>query len=173
MARSVDWVLTLLIVIVFTILCVRWRWPAPTTPQSHPKSTPRPLKPRTTDDCPECRAAQPNRPSASTPFKSYSQVKDPRGRKKRIVTAGFACPNPDCPYSGITDDQIHALAGCGGHGRHEYIQDLKGQACQTKFSVRYGTVLYRLKTPSRCVGEVLSAPAEGLSVGAAVRVFGR
>ena len=42
----------------------------------------------------------------------------------------------------------------------------------TKFSVRYGTVLYRLRTPSRRVGEVLSALAEGLSVGAAVRVFG-
>jgi IS1 family transposase len=32
--------------------------------------------------------------------------------------------------------------------------------------------LYRLKTPARRVGEVLSALAEGLSVGAAVRVFG-
>ncbi len=39
-------------------------------------------------------------------------------------------------------------------------------------SVRYGTVLYRLKTPARRVGEVLSALAEGLGVGAAVRVFG-
>jgi len=41
-----------------------------------------------------------------------------------------------------------------------------------EFSVRYGTALYRLKTPARRVGEVLSALAEGLSVGAAVRVFG-
>jgi hypothetical protein len=32
--------------------------------------------------------------------------------------------------------------------------------------------LDRLKTPARRVGEVLSALAEGLSVGAAVRVFG-
>lgn len=32
--------------------------------------------------------------------------------------------------------------------------------------------MYRLKTPSRRVGEVLSALAEGLSIGAAVRVFG-
>jgi len=32
--------------------------------------------------------------------------------------------------------------------------------------------LYRLKTPARRVGEVLSALSEGLSVGAAVRVFG-
>lgn len=40
------------------------------------------------------------------------------------------------------------------------------------FSVRFGTVRYRLKTPSRRVGEVLSTLAEGLSVGAAARVFG-
>ena len=88
------------------------------------------------------------------------------------MTVGYACPNPDCFYCGITDDQVHALVGCGGHGRHEYIRDLKCQACGTKFSVRYGTVLYRLKTPAHRVGEVLSALAEGLSVGAAVRVFG-
>jgi len=65
-----------------------------------------------------------------------------------------------------------ALVGCGGHGRQEYIRDLKCQACQTKFSVRYGTVLYRLKPSARRMGEVLSALAEGLSVSAAVRVFG-
>jgi IS1 family transposase len=88
------------------------------------------------------------------------------------VTAGYACPNSDCVYYGITDERIHALVGCGGHGCQEYIRDLKCQACHTQFSVRYGTVLYRLKTPARRVGEVLSARAEGLSVGAAVRVFG-
>jgi IS1 family transposase/transposase-like protein len=99
-------------------------------------------------------------------------MKSPRGRRKRIATAGYACPNPDCLYYGVTEDQIHALVGYGGHGRREYIQDLKCQACHTKFSVRYGTVLYRLRTPARRVGEVLSALAEGLSVGAAVRVFG-
>jgi hypothetical protein len=32
--------------------------------------------------------------------------------------------------------------------------------------------LYRLKTPSRRVGEVLCTLAEGLSISAAVRVFG-
>ena len=163
MAVSEGWVLTLLVVIGFILLWGKWRWLPSATQRVYPKSSPRPLKPRTPDDCPACRAAsQPGRPPASTLLKPYSQVKGPRGRKKRIATAGYACPNSNCRYYGITDEQIHALVGCGGHGRQEYIRDLKCQACQTKFSVRYGTVLYRLKTPSRRVGEVL---AVGLRLG--------
>jgi len=155
------------------LLRVKRRGLPSATRQVHLKPSPRPLKPRTPDDCPACRVTpQPGLPPASPPLKPYAQVKSPRGRRKRVATAGYACPNRDCLYYGVTDDQIHALVGCGGHGRREYIRDLKCQACQTKFSVRYGTVLYRLKTPARRVGEVLSALAEGLSVGAAVRVFG-
>ncbi len=174
MIRLAGWALALLVVIGFILLRVSWRWPSRAAPHARPnaKPTPRPLKPRTPDDCPACRAAQPGLQPASTSLTPYSQTKSPRGRRKRIATAGYACPNPDCRYYSITDDQIHALVGYGGHGQQEYIQDLKCQACQTKFSVRYGTVLYRLKTPARRVGEVLSALAEGLSVGAAVRVFG-
>ncbi len=173
MAWSEGWLLTLLVIIGFILLSVKWRWFPSATHRVHPKPSPRPLKPRTPDDCPACRVTpQPHFLPASTQLKPYSQVKSLRGRKKRIATAGYACPNSDCLYYGITDEQIHALVGYGGHGRQEYIRDLKCQACQTKFSVRYGTVLYRLKTPARRVGEVLSALAEGLSVGAAVRVFG-
>jgi IS1 family transposase len=173
MARPEDWALTLLVVIVFILLWPKRRSPHSVSHQGHPKPTPRPLKPRTPDDCPACRVThQPHLLPGSTTLKPYSQTKSSRGRKKRIATAGYACPNSGCLYYGITNDQIHALVGYAGHGRQEYIRDLKCQACQTKFSVRYGTVLYRLKTPARRVGEVLSALAEGLSVGAAVRVFG-
>src|SRR5579859_2538125 len=174
MIRPAGWALALLVVIGFILLRVGWRWPAPAAPRtrSNAQPTPRALKPRTPDDCPARLAAHPGLPLASILPKPYSQVKSPRGRRKRIATAGYACPNPDCLYFGVTDDQVHALVGYGGHGRQEYIQDLKCQACQTKFSIRYGTVLYRLKTPAHRVGEVLSALAEGLSVGAAVRVFG-
>jgi transposase-like protein len=175
MAGSERWVFALLVVIGFSLLLLRvkWRWSPPATRQVRPKPFPRPLKPRTPNDCPACRVTpRPGLPPASPPLKPYSQVKSPRGRKKRIATAGYACPNPDCLYYGITDEHMHALVGYGGHGRQEYIRDLKCQACHAKFSVRYGTVLYRLKTPARRVGEVLSALAEGLSVGAAVRVFG-
>jgi hypothetical protein len=48
---------------------------------------------------------------------------------KSIDTAGFACPNPDCPYFGITDPNGHALVGYGGHGQRIFIQDFRGQAC--------------------------------------------
>jgi IS1 family transposase len=176
MAGPEGWVFALLVVIGFILLLLRvkWRWPPPAARQVHPKPPSRLLKPRTPDDCPVCRAAQLNRPPSAVLPIPYACTKSPPGRKKRIATAGYACPNPDGLYYGITDDHIHALVGGGGHGRYEYIRAsrLKCQACQTKSSVRYGTVLYRLKTPARRVGEVLSALAEGLSVGAAVRVFG-
>src|SRR5258708_15533318 len=138
MARPEGWALTLLAVIVFILLWPKCRSPGSFSHQGNPKPTPRPLKPRPPDDCPACRVtSQLALPPASTPLKPYSQVKAPRGRKKKLATAGFACSNPDCLYYGIADDQIHALVGYGGHGRQEYIRDLKCQACQTKFSVRY------------------------------------
>jgi hypothetical protein len=172
MTWSEGWVFTLLVVIGFIFWWVRRRVTPSLPDKAQFKPLSRPRKPRTPDDCPACRAAQLSRtPSAVLPI-PYTCTKSPRGRKKRIATAGYACPNSDCLYYGITDEQIHALVGCGGHGRQEYIRDLKCQSCRTKFSVRYGTALYRLKTPARRVGEVLSALAEGLSVGAAVRVFG-
>jgi IS1 family transposase len=67
---------------------------------------------------------------------------------------------------------VHALVGDGTHGKRECIQTFRCQACGATFSARRDTPLYRLKTPSTRVAEVLSALAEGLSVAAAMRVFG-
>jgi hypothetical protein len=75
-------------------------------------------------------------------------------------------------YYRITDAQVHALVGDGTHGTHERIQTFRCQACEMTFTSRRDTPLYRLKTPSRRVAEVLSAVAEGLTVAAAGRVFG-
>ena len=58
------------------------------------------------------------------------------------------------------------------HGKVERIQTFRCQACGTTFSSRRDTPLYRLKTGSVRVAEVLSALAEGLTVAAATRVFG-
>ena len=59
------------------------------------------LKPRTPVDCLACRLASPpssaGRP-APLPVRPWPEVKSRRGAPKRIDTAGFACPNPQCPY---------------------------------------------------------------------------
>jgi len=80
----------------------------------------------------------------------------------RIPTEGFACPNRQCAYFGITDAHLHALVGDGKHGQAERIQTFRGPACHGTFSVRRDTPLYRLKTPSQQVAMVLTALAEGL-----------
>src|SRR5260221_4859785 len=102
----------------------------------------------------------------------WCEVKGRRGAPKRVNTEGFACPNPQCAYFGITDGQIHALVGDGKHGHAEQIQTFRGPACRTTFSARRHTPLYRLKTPAHQIAMVLSALAEGLDPSAAERVFG-
>jgi IS1 family transposase len=99
-------------------------------------------------------------------------MKSRRGAPKRVNTQGFACPNRKCLYFGITDASIHALVGDGKHGQAERIQTFRCQACRTTFTSRRNTPLYRLKTPSQQVAQVLSALAEGLDPSAAERVFG-
>ncbi len=133
------------------------------------------LKPRSPDDCPACRlSCAPSsavRP-APTPVRPWCEVKSRRGAPKRVNTEGFACPNQQCPYFGITDAHIHALVGDGKHGQAERIQTFRCQACRTTFSARRHTPMYRLKTPSYHVAMVLTALAEGLDASAAERVFG-
>jgi IS1 family transposase/transposase-like protein len=133
------------------------------------------LKPRTPLDCPACRLAS----TASSvvgpvlaPVRPWREVKSRRGAPKRINTEGFACPNSQCRYCGITDAHMHALVGDGRHGRAERIQTFRCQACRTTFSARRHTPLYRLKTSSQQVAMVLAALAEGLDPSAAERVFG-
>jgi IS1 family transposase len=133
------------------------------------------LKPHTPDDCPRCRKQHPTDLAPAPmhpPIRPWRELKSRRGAPKRIDTQGFACPNRMCIYHQITDAQIHALVGDGAEGKAERIQTLRCQACGSTFSVRHATPLYRLKTASHRVAEVLTALAEGLDVAAAVRVFG-
>jgi len=89
-----------------------------------PKGPPRPLQPRTPDDCPQCvRACGPAMSPASRSVRPWREVKSSRGRPKRRVTAGYACDNEQCEYCGITDATIHALVGYGHHGVDNAIQD--------------------------------------------------
>jgi transposase-like protein/IS1 family transposase len=133
------------------------------------------LKPRTPLDCPACRLSctlsSGVRP-VPAPVRPWREIKSRRGAPKRVNTEGFACPNQQCPYSGIRDAHIHALVGDGKHGHAERIQTFRCQACHTTFTARRDTPLYRLKTPSHQIGLVLSALAEGLDSSATERVFG-
>jgi transposase-like protein len=171
----------LLVVCLLLMLALMWRldWfpfrPFATRGGVKRRTLPRLLKPRSPDDCPACRLActpSPSVRSASAPVRPWSEVKSRRGAPKRIATAGFACPNPQCQYFGNTDAHFHALVGDGKHGGAERIQTFRCQACRTTFTARRDTPLYRLKTPSQQVGMVLSALAEGLDPSAAERVAG-
>ena len=79
------------------------------------------LKLRTPVDCPICRLCSSEVRSAPAPVRPWCEVKSRRGAPRRIHTDGFACPNQQCPYFGITDAHIHALVGDGMHGRAERI----------------------------------------------------
>ena len=80
---------------------------------------PRPLRPRSPDDCPACCTQTCQTGSANAPRPTsvpWSQRKSTRGRKKQLPTQGFACPNPLCAYFGIVDERIRALIAYGKHG---------------------------------------------------------
>ncbi len=167
--------LTLGLALLFLALLVKlghfpgWRRPAP-QPTKH--RSPRPLRPRTPDDCSVCRetSGSPVTPKTVTP---YAQRKSPRGRKKTIDTQGYSCPHSDCDFFLNTDAAVHALIGYGHHGRHEPIQDFFCKACEPlrEFTARRHTALYQLKASSVRVAQALHAIAEGLSLRAAARVF--
>jgi hypothetical protein len=171
----------LLVVCLLLSLALLWRldWfplrPSSSKGRAKRSTLHRLLKPHCPDDCPACRLASTPASGgglASTPVRPWREVKSRREAPKRVNSAGFACPNQQCTYFGITDAQIHALAGDGKHGRAEQIQTFRCQACHTTFTSRRNTPLYRLKTPSHQIAVVLSALAEGLNSSAAERVFG-
>jgi hypothetical protein len=120
-------------------LCWLHRQPAHSKPGAVRTSMQRLLKPRTPLDCPACRLSCDNSSGvglAPAPVRPWCEVKSRRGAPKRVNTEGYACPNLQCPYSGITDTQIHTLVGDGKHGHAERIQTFRCQACHTTFSAR-------------------------------------
>ena len=153
-------------------------WPVPWRRQAavkEPVTVTRPLKPKTGADCPLCQMGDGvhiNEGGQAVLPRPRRERRSPRGRKKEIATEGFACPNWQCVYYGITDETIHALVAYGSHGKYERIQDLLCQACDHKFTVRRNTVLYRLKTHSERVTEALTFIAEGVDVSVLERVMG-
>ena len=173
--------MTFHVFVFFLVLCFAWLWhlywlhhnPALSRVGTIHIKIQRLLKPRTPLDCPACRLSSTlssGVESAPLPVRPWREVKSRRGAPKRIDTQGFACPNHQCPYFGITDAHIHALVGDGKYGHAERIQTVRCQSCHTTFTARRHTPLYRLKTPSQQVAMVLTALAEGLDPSAAERV---
>jgi hypothetical protein len=134
------------------------------------------MNPKSEKDCPFCVAEKAagnyRAETCSHQPISWRQRKGRGGRKKRIATQGYACPNPKCEYYGITDEQIHALMGYGSHGKKEGIQDFYCQSCHRKFSARRNTVLYRLKTPSQVVSLILWLLALGVDLSSLEEAYG-
>jgi IS1 family transposase len=130
------------------------------------------MKLKSEKDCPFCKnekvklgPSKPERPTA------WSLRKGRGGPIKRISTQGYFCPNPECEYFCITDENIHALVGYGRHGKQEPIQDLKCQAFCRKFTSRKNTILYRLKTQSGLVEKIMWLLALGVDASALEEVF--
>ncbi len=88
--------------------------PSPTlllTRRSQAQHTPPSAQARCPDDCPACRLASPAASSGGpvpASVRPWREVKSRWGAPKRVNTEGFACPNPQCAYWGITDAQVHA-----------------------------------------------------------------
>ncbi len=101
----------------------------------------------------------------------WSKIKHPAGRKKRVNSEEKACPHRCCTYYGIRDAQVHALVSNGWRGKSEQIRQWKCQACGCKFSDRRNTPMYRLKSASQFVAQVMTALAEGVDLSAATRIF--
>lgn len=168
----------ILVLILFTALISLWKrgLPAPPEPLVAPKTKKRRrLRPKTPKNCPLCRAEADQEPVPSchqSNVMPWSQVKSPRGRKKKVNTHGHACMNPFCTYFGIIDDAIHALVGNGFHGKTDRIQRLKCQACHRCFTARLNTPLYQLKTPTNRIAFILGILAEGITIASLDRLAG-
>ena len=128
------------------------------------------MRPKTSKDCPQCctsldAGSASSAPNPKTPI-PWSDVKSKKGRKKKIRTQNYFCSNQKCDYYLITDQKVHALVGDGTHGKYELIQDFLCQACQSKFTCRKHTVLYRIKTHPKIVCLSLTLLARGIDVNA-------
>lgn len=131
------------------------------------------LRPKSERDCRFCREEKGKRtaPQPETPL-AWGMRKGRGGRKKKIQTEGYFCPNKSCEYYRITEEGIHARVGYGTHGTHEVIRDFKCQACGKKFTARRNTILYRLKSHSGLIEKILWLLALGVDASALEEVFG-
>lgn len=125
---------------------------------------PRQLRPRSPRDCEQCYIEHIlSAPYICTPPPPWQDVKSPRGRPKEYDSQGFACMNESCPYYKITDQHIHALRRDGTRNQCEAAAQWECGCCFSKRTAWFGTVQYRLKTPSQEVSRALHLHMKGLS----------
>jgi hypothetical protein len=125
------------------------------------------LRPKSERDCRFCQENRRKKKEAESEAPiPWRLRKGKGGPKKKVATGGYFCPNENCEYYKITDEQTHALLGYGQHGVHEEIRDFKCQACGKKFTARQNTVLYRLKSHSGLVEKILWLLALGVDASA-------
>jgi hypothetical protein len=84
-----------------------WQLPGSTLDKpTSPAKKERVLRARMPDDCGLCRAAaagEAGEEQVSMAVRPWAEIKSRRGRRKRAKTEGYACPNKECEYYGITD----------------------------------------------------------------------
>jgi hypothetical protein len=114
------------------------------------------LRPKSESDCRFCQEDKQKRKTAEREKPvAWALRKGKGGPKKKIATEGYFCPNQACEFYGISDETIHAFVGYGTHGANEVIQDFKCQACGKKFTARKNTILYRLKSHSALIEQIM------------------
>jgi len=91
---------------------------------------------------------------------------------KKTCTQNYFCSNPQCYYYQVADERVHALIGYGSHGKYEHIPDLFCQACESKFTIRKYTLLYRFKTHSKIIFMAMSLLALGIDISALQEALG-
>jgi len=91
---------------------------------------------------------------------------------KKTCTQNYFCSDPQCYYYQVADERVHALIGYGSHGKYEHIPDLFCQLCESKFTIRKYTLLYRLKTHSRMIFMVMTLLVLGIDISALQEAMG-
>jgi hypothetical protein len=131
------------------------------------------LRPRTPDDCQDCRLAEAEvGPSRSQGRRRWSEEKSRRGRPKEHDSSGQACMNGPCRFYKDTDPDYHALRWDGQRNACEATDQWECGACGKKHTARLSTPLYRLKTSKERVTLATHLAMKGLSIADISEVMG-
>jgi hypothetical protein len=104
------------LIALVSLIWLAWFWGrsrSATVLEKAKEKVERNLRARTPEDCPDCSRTE-NKSSSvgqGREVRSWREVKSRRGAPKRVKTEGYACPNRDCEYCGITDDDMDEGSG--------------------------------------------------------------